>query len=113
MIHAEIEGVVPTIRIPELTEPAITQSASTQPGEAELKNNPEWLRQACENLNERLGKLYILQAESWVLKGQPQQAVHCLERVLKGFPGTRQADQAQTRLAQLQGQPVKRTEFKK
>jgi thioredoxin-related protein len=80
---------------------------------AEIKSNPEWMRQACDALSERLGGLYLSLAEAWVKKGQPQQAIFCLERVVHAFPGTRQADAAQTRLGQLQGQPTRRADFKK
>jgi thioredoxin-related protein len=79
---------------------------------AEIKNNPEWMREACETLGDRLGFLYLAQAESWVKKGQLQQAVICLERVLQAYPATRQAEAAKTRLAQLQGQPIAPSEFK-
>jgi thioredoxin-like negative regulator of GroEL len=79
----------------------------------EIKNNPEWLRQACESLSERLGMLYLSLAETYLKKGQPQQAAFYLERILQGFPGTRQAEMAQTRLAQLQGQPTRPANFKK
>jgi thioredoxin-related protein len=70
---------------------------------AEIKSNPEWLRQACESLTERLGGLYLALAETCLKKGQTQQAVVHLERVVQAFPGTRQADVAQARLAQIQG----------
>jgi thioredoxin-like negative regulator of GroEL len=80
----------------------------------EIKNNPEWLRQACDTLGDQLGGLYLSLAESWLRKGQPQQAALCLERVIQTLPGTRQAEAAQVRLAQIQGQPATRTvEFKK
>jgi thioredoxin-like negative regulator of GroEL len=80
---------------------------------AEIKNNPEWMRQACENLSERLGLMYLSLAETWLKKGQPQQAMLCLERVIQAFPGSRQAETAQVRLAQLQGEPTRRADFKK
>lgn len=80
---------------------------------AEIKNNPDWMRQACDSLTDRLGYMYLSLAETWVKKGQPQQAVVLLERVGRMFPGTRQAEAAQTRLAQLQGQPTQRANFKK
>jgi thioredoxin-like negative regulator of GroEL len=78
---------------------------------AEVKNNPEWMRLACESLSDRLGQLYMSMAETWLKKGQPQQAVLCLERVIQGFPGTRQAEAAQTRLAQVQGRPNQMATF--
>jgi thioredoxin-like negative regulator of GroEL len=78
----------------------------------EIKNNPELMRQACESLGDRLGSLYLTLAEAWLKKGQPSQATYCLERVVQAFPGTRQAEAAQLRLSQLQGQPNRRADFK-
>jgi thiol-disulfide isomerase/thioredoxin len=75
---------------------------------AEIKDNPEWLRQACDGLTDQLGGLYLSLADTWLRKGQPQQAILCLERVLQTLPGTRQAEAAQVRLAQIQGQPAAR-----
>jgi thioredoxin-related protein len=80
---------------------------------SEIKNNPEWMRLACESLGERLGFLYLSLAETWLSRGQPQQAIYWLERVQQTFPGTRQSEAAQIRLAQLQGQPSRHTEFKR
>ena len=80
---------------------------------AEIKNNPEWMRLACDNLSDRLGLLYLSLAETWPKKGQPQQAVLYLERVVQAFPNTRQAEAAQIRLAQIQGQPTRAVDFKK
>jgi predicted Zn-dependent protease len=80
---------------------------------AEIKSNPDWLRQACDTLGDRLGTLYLSMAETWIQKGQTQQGVLYLERVLQAFPGSRQAEAAQTRLAQLQGQPGRSVNFKK
>src|SRR5579859_925538 len=64
---------------------------------ADLKLNPEWARQACEQLGERLSLLYLSLAESWLRKGQPQQAIFYLERVIKMFPGSRHAEMARVR----------------
>jgi thiol-disulfide isomerase/thioredoxin len=80
---------------------------------AEIKANPEWMRQACDSLSDQLGVLYLSLAETWLKKGQPEQAVLCLERVVQTLPGTRQAEAAQTRLAQIQGQPTQPVTFKK
>lgn len=79
---------------------------------AEIKGNPDWMRQACDTLSDRLGGLYVALAETWLAKGQPKEAILCLERVIQSFPGTRRAEAAQTRLAQIQGQPTQRTTFK-
>lgn len=71
----------------------------------EIKGNPEWVKQTCEQLGDRLGTLYLSLAESCLKKGQPQQAVTYLERVVQTLPNSRQAETAQARLAQIQGQP--------
>jgi len=67
-----------------------------------IQDNPEYLAKACEALNHRTGGLYLALAESWLKKGQTEQAVVCLERVLQTAPGSRQAELAQSRLAQMQ-----------
>jgi tetratricopeptide (TPR) repeat protein len=73
---------------------------------ADLKTNPEWTRQASEQLGERLSLLYLSLADSWLKKGQPQQAIFYLERVIKMFPGSRHAELAGTRVARLRGTPA-------
>jgi thioredoxin-like negative regulator of GroEL len=80
---------------------------------AEIKDNPEWMQAVCDSLSDRLSGLYLAQAETWVRRGQPQQAVLCLERVIQRFPGSRQAEVAQNRLTQLRGaaQPVRQAEL--
>jgi thiol-disulfide isomerase/thioredoxin len=86
---------------------ADTQEAS-EAGQlaAEIKANPEWTKQACEQLADRLGSLYLAQAEGWLKRGQPQQAVFYFERVVQAFPNSRHAEVAQGRLVQLQGPRV-------
>jgi hypothetical protein len=79
----------------------------------ELKNNPDLTRQLCEQMSDRMSVLYVTLAEGWLKKGQPQQAVFYLERVVQSFPNSRHAEQAQVRLAQIQGAPVRITEVKK
>jgi thioredoxin-related protein len=80
---------------------------------ADIKNNPEWMRLACENLSDRLGLLYLAMAETWIRKGQPQEAATYLEKVIQQFPGTRQAEAAQMKLAYIRGQSTLQAEFKK
>jgi hypothetical protein len=80
---------------------------------AEIKANPEWTKQACEQLADRLGLLYLAQAEGWLKKGQPQRAVFYFERVVQAFPNSRHAEVAQGRLLQLQGPPPRKGEGKK
>lgn len=74
---------------------------------AEIKANPEYTKQVCDQLGERLSVLYMSLAETWLKKGQPQQAVYYLERVVQNFPNTRHAETAQVRLAQIQGAPAR------
>jgi tetratricopeptide (TPR) repeat protein len=72
----------------------------------EIKSNPEWARQACDQMTDRLGILYLAQADNYLKKGQPQQAVFYLEQAVKTFPpSSKYAEAAQARLSQLQGQP--------
>jgi thioredoxin-related protein len=80
---------------------------------AAIKNNPEWLQQACDTLSDRLSGLYLVLAESCMRKNQPQQAAQYLERILHIVPGTPQAETARLRLSTLQGQSTWQAEFKK
>jgi thioredoxin-like negative regulator of GroEL len=80
---------------------------------AEIKEDPELTRQACDQMGERLGVLYLTMAEGWLKKGQPQQAVFYLERVVQTLPNSRHAELAQVRLAQIQGAPPRTAEVKK
>jgi thioredoxin-like negative regulator of GroEL len=80
---------------------------------AEIKSNPEWTKRVCDELGERLSALYLSLAETWLKKGQPQQAVFYLERVVQNFPNSRHAEAAQVRLSQIQGQPPRTIDFKK
>jgi TolA-binding protein len=77
-----------------------------------IRGNPEWMEKACDSLTARLGDMYLSLAETWLQKNQPQQAMLCLQRVIRTFPGTRQAEQAQYRLSQLQGLPTQPAGFK-
>lgn len=68
----------------------------------EIKNNPEWLQAACDLMGERLGGLYLALADSLLKRGDPQRAEYYLQRVIRAFPGSRQAESAQIRLTQVQ-----------
>ncbi|HYV38379.1 MAG TPA: thioredoxin family protein [Gemmataceae bacterium] len=76
-----------------------------------IRSNPEWMQKSCESMTTRLADMYLSLAETWLQKGQPQQAMLCLERVILTFPGTRQADAARARMLQLQGLPSQQTGF--
>ncbi|HEY7330040.1 MAG TPA: DUF255 domain-containing protein [Gemmataceae bacterium] len=79
---------------------------------AEIKANPEYVKQACDQMGERLTTMYLSLAETWLKKGEPQQAMFYLERIVQTFPNSRNADIAQVRLAQIQG-PARVPESKK
>jgi thioredoxin-like negative regulator of GroEL len=79
---------------------------------SEIKSNPDLTRHAAEEMSERLGVLYLALADSWLRKGQPQQAVYYLERLVQTLPNSRHAEVAQVRLAQIQGAPIRLTERK-
>jgi len=70
---------------------------------ADVRDNPERLAAACEQMNEKTAALYLVLADSWQRRGNAREAAACLDRVTKLVPGTRQAEQAQTRLAAIQG----------
>lgn len=70
---------------------------------AEIKNNPERLAKACEQMNDRTAAMYMALAESWSQKGQNVEAAACLKKVMALCPNPRHADLAQTELTKLQG----------
>lgn len=91
----------------------LPESAEASQLASEIKSNPEWTRQACDQLGDRLSVLYLSLADTWLKKGQPQQAVFYLERVVQTFPNTRHAEAAQARLTQIQGPSSRGSEGKK
>jgi thioredoxin-related protein/TolA-binding protein len=78
---------------------------------SEIKNNPEWLQNACTTFGDRLAEMWLALSDSLLKRGQPQQAKHWLERTIHAFPGTHYAESAQIRLEQLQGAPTRRVDF--
>ncbi|MFO0865309.1 MAG: DUF255 domain-containing protein [Gemmataceae bacterium] len=78
---------------------------------SEIRANPEWMQAAADTLSDRLGGVYLALADTLLKKGQPQRAEFYLQRVVHSFPGTRQAESAQIRLAQLQGLPTRRVDI--
>src|SRR5262249_57677549 len=83
-----------------------------QPG-SEIKNTPDVWQSACDNPSDRLSTLYLSLANALLKKGQRQQAMTYLQRVIAAFPGPRQAESAQIRLSQLQGTSTMRVEFQR
>jgi len=68
---------------------------------AEIKNNPERLATACDQMNERTAAMYMTLAEAWSKKGQLVEAVACYEKVAKLCPNTRQGDVALAQMSKL------------
>ena len=69
----------------------------------EVRNNPDRLAVACEQMNDRTAAMYLTLAESWMKKGQRAEATACLEKVMKLSPASRHAELAQGRLTSIQG----------
>jgi thioredoxin-related protein len=80
---------------------------------SEIRANPEFMKRACDQLGDRLGVYYLSLAETHLQKGQPRQAITCLEKILHLFPGSRPAEAAQARLSQIQAAPAAAVEFKR
>jgi tetratricopeptide (TPR) repeat protein len=78
---------------------------------SEIKNNPEWLQNACTTFSDRLAEMWLALSDSLLKRGQPQQAKHWLEATIRAFPGSHHAESAQIRLEQLQGAPTRRVDF--
>jgi tetratricopeptide (TPR) repeat protein len=72
---------------------------------AEIKDNTEWAAKAADQLTDRLCVLYLAQADAWLKKGQPQQAIAHLDRLVKLYPGSRHAALARGKLSRLRGAP--------
>jgi tetratricopeptide (TPR) repeat protein len=88
--------------------PDLSESLEAMQMAGEIRKNPEWVKLACDQLGDRLSVMYLNLAETWLAKGEPQQAIFYLERVIQTAPNTRFAETAQVRLTQLQGQPPNR-----
>lgn len=68
---------------------------------ADIKANPERMARVCDAMNDRLAKMYMDLAESWMKKGDRDQAVACWDKVTKVHPASQAAMNAQARLAQV------------
>ncbi len=91
----------------------LTEAAEALQMASAIRSNPEWMQKTCDSMSIRLGEMYLGLAETWLQKGQPQEATKCLQHVIRTFPGTRQAEAAQYRLTQIQGLPTQRTGYQK
>ncbi|MFO0824115.1 MAG: thioredoxin family protein [Gemmataceae bacterium] len=70
---------------------------------AEIKNNPERLATASDQMTERTAGMYLSLADAWVKKGQTLEAIAAYEKVVKLCPNTRQGDAAQAQITKLRG----------
>lgn len=69
----------------------------------EVKNNPDRLAAACEQMNEKTAQMYLALADSWMRKGQKKEAIACLEKVRTLSPNSRHAELARTQITRLGG----------
>ncbi len=81
--------------------PDLPQGAEAKQLVAQIKNDPDRLGQVCAALVESLADTYLDLAESWLRKGEPQQAAAAWEKVIQSCPETRQAQLARERLRQM------------
>jgi thioredoxin-like negative regulator of GroEL len=81
---------------------------------SDIKGSPERMAKVCESMTERTAQMYVALAESWVKKGNVQEASVCLERVVKLCPNSPHAEGAEARLAQLKSKtPATPVQFSK
>ena len=66
-----------------------------------FETDPQKLEQTCAGIVQSLAEMYLKLAESWLRKGQPQEAAAVLQKLIERCPETRQAQLARDRLQQL------------
>jgi tetratricopeptide (TPR) repeat protein len=72
---------------------------------ADIRNSPDKLAVACEHLNERLASMYATLGETWLKKGEKEQAAACFEKAVRAAPASLVARDAQMKLTNLAGKP--------
>ena len=73
----------------------------------DLQTSPESLRFAAEQLQDKWAQTLLLLAETNLAAGEPQQAITAFEQILRISPNSRPGEIAESRIAQLKGQPLK------
>ena len=68
---------------------------------APIRDDPERLQQTCTALEDSLAQIYMELAESWLRKGQPQNAAAALKKILQICPDRHPAQLARDRLRQI------------
>ena len=91
----------------------LAEAAEARRMEDKIRTDPEVLRQACDNLTDRLGEMYLELADDFLRKEQPRKAALCLEWVVQACPGTPQAETAKGRLAQIHERAARSAEAAK
>ena len=71
----------------------------------EIRSSPEKLTLACEHFNERLASMYATLGDTWLKKGEKEQAAACFEKAVRTAPASMVARDAQAKLATLIGKP--------
>lgn len=80
----------------------------------EIRSSPAKLAVACEHLNERLASMYATLGESWLKKGEREQAAAYFERAVRAAPASLIARNAQLKLTSLAGKaPAIPVEYQK
>lgn len=74
----------------------------------EIKGNTEWAKKASDDLGDRLCVLYLALGDSWLKKGQPQQAIAYYDRVSVLFPSSKHSAVAKAKASRLRGTPAGR-----
>lgn len=68
---------------------------------AEIRSSPDRLAKAAAHLNERLASMYATLGETWLKKGEKEQAAACFERAVRAAPASLVARDAQMKLTSL------------
>jgi tetratricopeptide (TPR) repeat protein len=71
----------------------------------EIRASPDKLAVACEHLNDRLASMYATLGETWLKKGEREQAAACFEKAVRAAPASLVAREAQARLTSLSVKP--------
>lgn len=72
----------------------------------EIRSSPEKLALACEALNERVASMYATLGDTWLKKGEKEQAAACFEKAVRAAPASLVARDAQAKLSNLAGKPA-------
>lgn len=81
---------------------------------AEIRSSPDKLAKAAELLNERLASMYAALGDTWLRKGEKEQAAACFEKAVRAAPASLVARDAQMKLTGLTTKtPALPTQFEK